>query len=201
VKKTDKLKQGQLIITDKAGKVLCQRALKEAELKKDAEGKFAWDGKRADASSITRADAPYRVQIQAHSEPKEEKGVAIAAMHTEVRLFVHPDTNKTKLTPWDDPNSLVLGLAPVWPKPLVVTDGDKFVAKRLDDAGYYPGPVAERSPTWRRALSRSSSGRIPSRPAPALRGSIRRTGTPNADAKNVLDAAATRQHAPDLRQG
>src|SRR5207248_8632306 len=52
VKKTDKLKQGQLIVTDKAGKVLCQRALKESELKKDAVGKFAWDGKRADASSI-----------------------------------------------------------------------------------------------------------------------------------------------------
>jgi hypothetical protein len=150
VEKTAKLKHGQLVIFDKGNNVVFRRALKEDELKKDKESTFQWDGKRPDGKVITKADEPYRAQFQAHSEPKEEKGVALAAMHTEVRLFVHPDTGnhlKTpdkKLKPWSDPNSLLLELVDPSVKPLTpVADEARWVAKRLYEAGYYPGPLAD----------------------------------------------------------
>jgi len=128
------------------------------------------------------------VQIQAHSEPKEEKGVAIAAMHTDGAALRAPGTNKTKLTPWDDPNSLVLASRRLWPKPLVVTDGDKFVAKRSmtpatsgTGRGHAHRPGEERSQGVPAVESQAGRHR-------ALRGSIRRTGLQRGREERLLDA-------------
>jgi hypothetical protein len=149
VEKTDKLKAGQIVVTDRENKVVFRKALGEADLKKDKDANYEWDGNGADGKPVKRSQSPFRVQIQAHSDLKEEKGVALAAMHTEVRLFVHPTTgsHKTsvddKLNPWKDKNSLVLRIAPVSVKKLTKNDGSRWVAERLHELGYHPGPLAD----------------------------------------------------------
>ena len=41
-------------------------------------------------TKVIADDMPYRVQIQVHTGPDQANGLALAAMSTEVRLYVHP---------------------------------------------------------------------------------------------------------------
>ena len=88
VKNCSKLKHGQLIIWDKTDKPVYRKALGTSDLSQGAHD-FTWtDGKSKNIAE--KAKQPYRVQIQAHSDWATDDGLALAAMHTEVRLWVDP---------------------------------------------------------------------------------------------------------------
>ncbi len=141
VKGTSKLKHGQIQVLDKTDKVVHRVTLKAADL---SEGKHEhpWYGELTDGSFVSRENMPYRFQVQAHSDMFEEQGLALAAMHTEVRLMARPrpGTNLIKEA-YKDPNSLVLGLAPVTPRKVEELDEDRWYQYKLAEAGYHPGPV------------------------------------------------------------
>jgi hypothetical protein len=157
VKETARLERGLLLVTDGAGKLVFHRALIKADLTK-AEHEFVWDGKYAATIKNSKTgdtaipeDMPYRVQIQAHTPSHEAKGLALAVMHTEVRVYVHPESvlpsdRRHELTLGS--SSLGLGLAPVVPDAtLIPTAGTKFYQYKLWEYGYHPGPIDGASTT------------------------------------------------------
>jgi hypothetical protein len=134
-----KLKYGQLIIWDKDDQPVFRKPLGAARL---TPGKHEWDW--TDGMNIARADRmPYRVQIQAHTDIDEDNGLALAAMHTEVRLWCHADTGRDPANYWNDPVSLILGVAPYLPPPEPSRKSVRFAKLRLAEAGFHPGPVDE----------------------------------------------------------
>ncbi|MFP4242578.1 MAG: peptidoglycan-binding protein, partial [Chitinispirillaceae bacterium] len=137
---TDKFKAGRVVIVDKTDKEVYSRDLAESEVAQ-GEHEFAWDGVLASGEALSEDNMPYRVQIQAWSDDSVESGVSAAAMHTEVRLFVHPETGKHPDEPWKDGNSLRFGLAPY-----VIKEPDEAAEQRwyqwkLAEGGFHPGPV------------------------------------------------------------
>jgi hypothetical protein len=78
-----KLVLGHLLIVDKDDNVVLRTALDGPKLKA---GKLdlspLWP-----ASTIKRESMPYRAQLQAHSGPDEDDGLAIAIMQTQVRAY------------------------------------------------------------------------------------------------------------------
>lgn len=129
------LKYGQVIVTKKDGAVVWRRALKHSEV---TEGDHTIDDWTADG--VSAANMPYRVEIQAHTDWETDDGMALAAMHTEVRLYVHPETG-TKPDPFTEAASLTFGLAPFLPGPAPADDSAKGRKLKLASAGYHPGPV------------------------------------------------------------
>lgn len=185
VKKTSKLKHGQLIVVNREDKPVFRTALKAADLG-EGEHQYAWDGALADGTKVKAADMPYRVQIQAHTDMDEDTGLALAAMHTEVRLFVHKETGKNKPEEaYKDPSSLRLTLAPWTPKEPAEGDGDKWVQFKMAEAGYHPGPVTgsigAHSKKALEELQRSLPGNAA---APYARLSV--TGAVDADTKAAV---------------
>jgi outer membrane protein OmpA-like peptidoglycan-associated protein len=138
--KSQKLKAGKLLIVDKADTEAFTKDLAEADLS-EGDHEFAWDGSLTAGGQLSKDNMPYRVQIQAWSAEAEQNGVSVAAMHTEVRLFVHPDTGKNPNEPWKDPNSLKFGLAPYVVKEPAEGDGEKWYQWKLAVGGFHPGPV------------------------------------------------------------
>jgi hypothetical protein len=82
-----KLKQGQLIIWDKDDKVVFFAPLDENTLRSARRYDLVNGRKKWDKGGISRDAMPYRVQLQAHSDESEEKGLALAVMPTEVRAY------------------------------------------------------------------------------------------------------------------
>ncbi len=143
IENTDRLKVGRLLIIDNGGDVVWERTLDEAEL---AAGEFAWDGKLLSGAEADPTHMPYRVQLQARTGDEEDSGLALAAMHTEVRLFVHPATHtavEEDYDPAEDPQSLEIRLAPLVPQESAPTRdrGTIWCQYRLARAGFHPGPV------------------------------------------------------------
>jgi hypothetical protein len=142
--KTAKFKQGKLIIVDKTdGEAFTEvftKDLADADLT-EGDHEFAWDGTLSAGGKLTKENMPYRVQVQAWAAEDEASGVSAAAMHTEVRLFVHPDTGKHPDEPWKDPNSLKFALAPYVTTEPQEADGEKWYQWKLAEAGFHPGPV------------------------------------------------------------
>jgi hypothetical protein len=145
----NKLKQGLLTIWDKFDTVVFSKPLKESDLG-DGEHSFKWDWKYSiNAKTAKAEEMPYRVQIQGHTPMNTEEGLALAAMHTEVRLYVHPKTHATDLDPYvakTNKSSLVLQLADVWhkdEKPKKADDGKIWTKFELANAGFHPGPVMD----------------------------------------------------------
>jgi flagellar hook assembly protein FlgD len=153
IKETTKLERGYLEITDNKGKIVFQKPLAKAKLsgKKD----FQWDGNydadiknSLNGKEIIPADMPYRVQIQANSGVNVAEGLALAAMHTEVRLYTDP-TTRTPLHLAFDPlkvkRSMNLEVGPrnIGDDP---TEGStKWYRLKLAEAGFHPGPVTDDS--------------------------------------------------------
>lgn len=141
VEETSRLELGQIVIVDKTGAIVFRHGLKKADLSTGLHV-YTWDGKLDDGTAALPAQMPYRVQVQAHTGLNEPKGLAIAAMHTEVRLFVDAATGAHPATPHQDPNSLALSLAPYVPvEPTQGDDEDRWVQLRLAKSGFHPGPI------------------------------------------------------------
>lgn|GEM_PF-5645697 len=128
-----RLKHGQLLIFDRTDRVIFRKPLEKEELEsKESFHSFTWDGeafqwdkrrkrvklgrrrgrKYIKTVTIHERDAPFRVQVQGHSDEYEASPIALAAMQTEVRLFVHPSASQYsgKHAPLN-PNSLNFRLA------------------------------------------------------------------------------------------
>ena len=151
IKKATKLKQGLLQISDSKGKLIFQKPLPKGKL---ATGKheIAWDGKYApdiknskDGTEAIPEDMPYRAQIQAHTEAGEADGLALASMHSEVRLYVHKENYAPKdirHDSWVAKPSLALAQGPLVPGSAPGEgDGTKWYRYKLAEYGFHPGPV------------------------------------------------------------
>ena len=86
---------------------------------------------------------PYRVQIQLHTDQDTDDGFAIAAMHTEVRLFTDQAIGTFGADHEEEPQVLPLALAPYYAGPAPPEDSAKGRKLRLAKGGYHPGPVAD----------------------------------------------------------
>lgn len=151
IKDAPKCERGLLQIVDRKGKLVFEKPLAKAKLSGKQE--FAWDGKYAadvknseDGAEAIPADMPYRVQIQAHSGINVEEGVALAAMHTEVRLYTDP-TTKVPLHLAYDPSAakpsmkLQIGTRNIGDDP--AEGSTKWYRLKLAEAGFHPGPVTD----------------------------------------------------------
>lgn len=147
---------GQLRIVDGKGRLVFRKPLPAAQLVEKAGGphKFAWDGNYGEAGVTnskggTKAiaeDMPYRAAIEAHTVASEVKGLALAAMHTEVRLYVHPSTHLPDLDPYvvgTDKSSLRLATSHdlLATRPIARGDGTIWCKHQLARGGFHPGPV------------------------------------------------------------
>jgi hypothetical protein len=191
-----RLKHGQLIIWNRTDEPIFRMALPGTKLTQ-GDQEIVWDGNDLDGFAIKEEDAPFRVQIQAHTDEKDEKGVALAAMQTEVRLFVNPKQDKySGANAHKNPNSLSFSLGKhtheTMPTTAPTGSGtqdrkarDKWVNYKLAVAGLPAGPVIERASRLTRdclrVVQRSISNRT-SRPFTKLRV----TGRTNAATLAVL---------------
>lgn len=150
VRETSRLAEGIVRVVDKNHKVVFERPLKKALVGKGEHAIDDWDGAYAegiknskDGDALIAADMPYRVEVRAHTGPHEEKGLALASMHTEVRLHVAPgavDADhfafESRVTPASlilEPAPMVLGVAP--------TADTAYLQMKLAEFGFHPGPV------------------------------------------------------------
>jgi hypothetical protein len=140
IKNCTVLKHGQLLVwdsADEADKPVFRKALGPNEV---SQGKhdFTWAGGK---QAITAARMPYRVQIQAHTGVDDDDGVALAAMHTEVRLYAPPELD-THADPVQDPQCFEIQLAPFFPDESVLVEGSRrWYQFKLACVGLHPGPV------------------------------------------------------------
>jgi hypothetical protein len=151
LKQASNLKRGVVLITDGSGKLVYHKALTSA-LCAEGEHELAWDGKYGtgvknsrNGDTVIPADMPYRVQLELHRDGDAAEGLAVAAMHTEVRLAVHPKSRAPAdllFDPWRDKPSLAFGVAPLVPGKLPAEgDGTKWYQYKLAEYGFHPGPI------------------------------------------------------------
>lgn len=154
VKDTDKLKLGLLQIFDGKDRLVFQTGMKPGDHLAKGKHDFQWPGKynqglknSKNGDDAIYDDMPYRIQLQAHTPSGEAEGLALAAMHTEVRLYVHPQTNAPQdplYDAWDAAPGMHLALAPLAPgDPPAEGDGTKWFRYKLAAAGFHPGPVTD----------------------------------------------------------
>jgi hypothetical protein len=160
-----RLKHGTLLVVDRDDKVIYRRAIPEAKLAAGAQSIDDWDGKynwddenncaaAPAAGKVALGRMPYRVQIQGHTGVGDANGVALAAMHTEVRLYVNPRmrfASEENYDPITEPQSFAFALSDFIPdeKPKVEKPAAgaaanverKYAQYQLAKAGYHPGPV------------------------------------------------------------
>lgn len=161
IKGTGKLERGLLIVTDREDKIVFEKALEKGDVSQQKH-EFQWDGKYLPGVKNSRAkkddpegkiyeatpeDMPYRVQIQAHTPEDTKEGLALAAMHTEVRLYVHRENQRPDSLAYDPLNSkpsLELGLGSVVPgDPPQMAQRTKWFRHKLAEYGFHPGPVTD----------------------------------------------------------
>jgi len=134
-----KLKHGQIIIWDRDDRPVFRKALGAGDLSAGDHDYFWREGK----TIAKPAGMPYRVQIQAHTDMHEDNGLALAAAHTEVRLWCDAGTGRDPANYWNDPTSLELALAPWLPPPEPPKDSLRAYKLRLARGGFHPGPIDE----------------------------------------------------------
>lgn len=153
-----KLKQGLLTIVDGKDRPVFRKGLKAADLT-DGAHEFDWtQGKYADGvthdgkSAVDPAHAPYRVMIEAHRPAHEDEGLALAAMHSEVRIWVHPKTLRAEKDPYkalEDFSSMLFSVADLNHRtedPDKDADENLWLRWRLSQAGFFAGPVKDAAP-------------------------------------------------------
>ena len=130
--------QGQIQVFDKDGMVWHQ--FLPASKTGNGDQEYDW----ADGTAMVAEDKmPYRVQVQLHTDKDTDDGFGIAAMHTEVRLFTHPQIGTFDPDHEQEPQVLEFALAPYYAGPAPPEDSAKGRKLRLARAGYHPGPVAD----------------------------------------------------------
>jgi hypothetical protein len=142
VKGCPRLKHGKLVFWDKDGTEVYHHPLKASDLAPGAKKSYDWSAWAA--TRIVPTKMPYRVQIQARTDMFDDNGVALTAMHTEVRLFAHHDLRLAPADPVSHPQCLEFGVAGFLPKSerKALTEGTpKWYKQRLAVRGFYPGPV------------------------------------------------------------
>lgn len=203
VKDCDKLKQGYLVVVDKDDKPVFMQGLSAGQLTAGLHH-FDW-GANGGIDLVSSANMPYRVSVQAHTDMDEDDGVALAAMHTEVRLYVAPATHADTLDPYvpaTDASSVALGLADLWHKdvePTQAADGKLWTKFTLAQAGFHPGPVTDASvtPEFRRALHELQKS-VPKKKANPADDFSRLTVSDNddADSRDALASMAAHYRRP-----
>jgi hypothetical protein len=150
---------GTLLVVDGTGAVVYREPISLAHLgKKDADfHEVAWNGtysphtksNSAGGTKVIAADLPYRVQVQVHTGPKQANGLALAAMATEVRLYVHPQTHLPTLNPYVADTDKPSFQLHCHRELLTVTEnlargaGAPWIRLQLARAGFHPGPVED----------------------------------------------------------
>jgi len=140
------LKLGILLIWDKDGNRVLRHPLGSGDVG-NGPHEFDW-GTKGGKTEAKKDKMPYRAEIQVHTDMDVDDGLALAAMHTEVRLFVHGDVGKDPAKPTDDPQCLEFALAPFLPYRNETTDRpaegtSEWYKLNLAEAGYHPGPVGK----------------------------------------------------------
>ena len=129
--------QGQIQVWDKDNIVF--RQFLPAAKCGNGDQEYDWS---ADGKLLCKEDhMPYRVQIQLHTDKDTDEGFAIAAMHSEVRLYTHPNIGTHGVDHEKEPQVLELAMAPFYAGPAPPEDSGKGRKLRLAKAGYHPGPV------------------------------------------------------------
>lgn len=131
--------QGQFQIFDKDDEVVWRQALTPAEC---GNGEHTHDWTQG-KTLITEDKMPYRVQIQVHTPKEEDKGLGLAAMHTEVRLMTHRAIGTHGVDHEQEPQVLKFQIAPFYSGKDPVEDSAKGRKLRLAKAGYHPGPIED----------------------------------------------------------
>ena len=83
------------------------------------------------------------MRLQAHTKPDTPEALAIAVMHTEVRVYVHKETRAPKdlrYDPWNAKSGMALTLGP-WVPGDPPTAGTSLIRYKLAEYGFHPGPV------------------------------------------------------------
>lgn len=133
----EKLTNGQVVIFDKNDKVVYRLALRSDKLVNECEHEHPWDGVLADGSLVSEDQMPYRVQIQAHSDKDEPQGLALAAMHTEVRMYV----DQKAVANGTEQGSMTIDFAEHAASVPSQSDSTRWAQYQLAMAGFHPGPV------------------------------------------------------------
>jgi hypothetical protein len=214
VKTGGKLKRGLLTVVDKTDKPVWRTALPEAKLADGDQHEIWVNGAYADGVTNSEGgaeaipeDMPYRVRLEAHKNANEAEGLALAAMHSEVRLYVHHETHARDLDPYvcdTDKTSLTLSLADLNHKDAVLTraaDGDMWMREQLAKAGWHAGPLSDKAPgdPLKRALAdfqRSAPKHRPGGTGDYARQTVVNTGAADADAKDALEHIDPRYKRP-----
>ncbi|MHC4452662.1 MAG: hypothetical protein ACYS0E_21390, partial [Planctomycetota bacterium] len=158
-----KLKRGFVRIKDRCGRTVWLEPLPEGKMA-DGEHEVTWDGKYPEGvkntlggDEVTPWDMPYRIELEAHTTQGEAEGLALAVMHSEVRLYTHSSTHAHKDPRFDSfehKASMMLAPGPLMAKAELVGGAelkpgvepknqatDEWVRYKLAEAGYHPGPV------------------------------------------------------------
>lgn len=151
VKNAKRLERGLLQIFDGRDHVVHMAPLLLRSDLSEGKHELAWDGKYTleaknsrGGDSLIPEDAPYRVQVQAHTDVDEVDGLALAAMHTEVRLYAHPETlppSDPAYAPWRAKQSMGLTLGALLPGNLPAEGTSEWCRFILAANGFHPGPV------------------------------------------------------------
>lgn len=203
IKDTDKLTQGSLSILDKDNKVVFSQGLDAQQL---SAGDHSFDWAAQGGVDLVKPDGmPYRMKIEVHTGAGIQEGLALAAMHTEVRIYVAPETHLETLDPYDaqtNKNSLALALADIWHKDTAPTkdaDGKLWTKYALAQAGFHPGSVKDASvtPAFKIALHefQKSVPKVKANPADNFERLVV-SDNDDADTRDALDAMAQHYKRP-----
>lgn len=197
-----KLDEGVLEITDGTGKVIFMKPLTKAKLADGAQ-EFVWDGKYGagmknseDGDEIIPKDMPYRVQIRGHSKANTVESLALAAMHTEVRLYVHKAAFRPKDLRYEP--SLAEPCAFLSQAPWVPGDapasgsGTEWYRHELARHGFHPGPIdaGDAATTEYQTAMREFKRSVPANGAAAVGDFTRLNLAGGADSAEDADAEA-----------
>lgn len=163
VRHTSRLTQGCLEIVDGQDRLVFAKPLTPALLSQ-GEQSFQWDGQYAagvtnsvGGTEVIPADMPYRARLLAHTGVSEPKGLALAAMHTEVRLYVPKEALLPSNPGFEPVRARPAGR--ISPGPWVPGDppaddgGGVWIRYTMAQAGFHPGPVqTAASPEYHTAL-------------------------------------------------
>jgi hypothetical protein len=192
--------QGQFLISDKDDSIVWRQAIPTAKCGNgDQEIDWSTDG----TAVVAEDKMPYRVQIQLHTDKDTSPGFALAAMHTEVRLYVDKDTYPLDLDPYvavTDKISLDLSIADLYHKAQDPQKGDgKLWTKfALAKAGFHPGPVNDGATNahfesalneFQRSVPKGSTGKY-------TRLALSAGGDDNAETKDALEKLTQARRRP-----